>query len=189
MLGERGGVFEPREEFLHPVTGRQIRASQAWFYERSTQTAVLQTAWEEIDAGGEVVDRLERGPIRLHCVFQFEVEHLPALAGYHVEAVCGDFFKRALTDEAEEMIWVAKNQSRAEGVSALFRLATEQVHKNYRNIPTWPLMEVVRHQGVLELFPFSSSPPVYLDSSSQPKTSQDVATQYVAGPVLAQVNA
>ncbi len=103
-----GGVFEEAEQFRHHETGRQVRTFRAWSYEPSTQTATVQTVWEEIDADGRGTDRWESGPIRIHCVFRFEIEHLLNLAGYDVEAVYGDFFRGELTDESEEMVWVAR---------------------------------------------------------------------------------
>jgi len=106
----KGGVFETAEQFLHPKTGRQIRTLRAWSYEPSTQTAIAQTVWEEIGADGQVVDRRETGPIRLHCVFRFEMEHLLARVGFAVEAVYGDFFRQELRDESSEMIWVVRSQ-------------------------------------------------------------------------------
>lgn len=109
LRGDQGGVFERAEQFLHPETGRQIHTSRAWSYEPATQTALSRTVWEEIDADGQVVNRWEREPIRLHCVFHFEMEHLLARVGYTVEAVYGDFFGRDLQDESSEMIWVARN--------------------------------------------------------------------------------
>jgi SAM-dependent methyltransferase len=108
LTRDRGGVFERAEEFCHPKTGRRTRTSRAWPYEACTQTALAQTVWEEINADGEVADRWESGPIRLHCVFRFEMEHLLALTGFEVEAVYGDFFRQELSDESTEMIWVAK---------------------------------------------------------------------------------
>jgi ubiquinone/menaquinone biosynthesis C-methylase UbiE len=114
LTRDRGGVFETAEQFCHPKTGRQVRTSRAWFYEPSTQTAIAQTVWEEINADGEVADRWESGPIRLHCVFRFEMEHLLALTGFEVEAVYGNFFREELTDESTEMVWVAKNRRASE---------------------------------------------------------------------------
>lgn len=110
LRGEKGGLFEPAEQFLHPNTGRQIRTSRAWSYEPSTQTAIVQTVWEDMGADGQVVDRRETGPIRLHCVFRFEMEHLLARVGFDVEAVYGDFFRQELRDESAGMIWVARNR-------------------------------------------------------------------------------
>lgn len=109
LCKEKGEVFETAEQFLHPKTGRQIRTYRAWSYEPSTQTAIAQTVWEEIGADGQVVDRRETGPIRLHCVFRFEMEHLLARVGLAVEAVYGDFFRQELRDESSEMIWVARS--------------------------------------------------------------------------------
>jgi len=108
LRGDRGGVFEPAESFTHPRTGRQIRTSRAWSYEPATQTAVSRTVWEEIDVGGHVSDRWESGPLRFHCVFRFEMEHLLARVGFAVRAVYGDFLRRELRDESSEMIWVAR---------------------------------------------------------------------------------
>lgn len=68
-------------------------------------------AWEELDANGKVVSRWERGPIRLHCVFRFEMEHLLGTVGFEIEAVYGDFFRGELRDDSSESIWVAKNRS------------------------------------------------------------------------------
>ena len=103
-----GGGFEPGEQFLYPGTERQIRALRAWTYERATQTAVVETVWEEVGPDGLVVDRWETGLVRLHCLFRFEMEHLLGRIGFAVEAVYGDFFRRELEEESPEMIWVAR---------------------------------------------------------------------------------
>ena len=112
-LGElctgQGGILTPAQEVTHPRSGCRVRVSRAWSYERSTQTALLTTVWEEIGAGGAVVDRWQRGPVPLHCVFRFEMEHLLARTGLEVMALYGDFFLGALTDESSEMIWAARN--------------------------------------------------------------------------------
>ena len=108
LCGDKGGVFEGAEQFKRPQTGRQTRASRAWSYEPSTQTAIVRTIWEEMDADGQVVNRVEREPIRLHCIFRFEMEHLLARAGFRIEAVYGDFFRHELQDDSPGMIWVAK---------------------------------------------------------------------------------
>jgi SAM-dependent methyltransferase len=107
LLGERGGRFEPAGEFRHPVTGRKIRAFRAWSYEPATQTAVSQAMWEELGDDGQVVERLRSDPVRLHCVFRFEMEHLLARAGFEIDAIYGDFARGPLLDASSEMIWVA----------------------------------------------------------------------------------
>jgi hypothetical protein len=108
LTGDQGGVFETTEPFVHPQTGRPVRTLQAWWYEPATQTAISHKVWEILGPEGQVVERLDRGPIRLHVVFRFEMEHLLARAGFRLEAVYGDFWRGALRDESSEMIWVAR---------------------------------------------------------------------------------
>jgi SAM-dependent methyltransferase len=110
LCGAKGGVFEAAEQFEHPQTGRQVRTLRAWSYERSTQTAIAQTKWEELGPDGQVVDRRDTGPYRLHCYFRFEVQHLLARTGFAVEALYGDFWGNELRDDSSEMVWVASNQ-------------------------------------------------------------------------------
>jgi SAM-dependent methyltransferase len=107
-VGDKGGRFEPAERFLHPRTGQQVRTSRAWSYQPASQTAICQTTWEVLGLDGQVVDTYRRDPIRLHCAFRLEIEHLLARVGLAVEAVYGDFYRRPLKDGSSEMIWVAK---------------------------------------------------------------------------------
>jgi hypothetical protein len=107
LVGEKSGVFDPAEQFLHARTNRQIRAFRAWAYEPATQTAICTTAWEAVDTDGQVVDRWKTDPVRLHCVFRFEMEHLLARVGFSLEALYGDFFRQPLDDNSKNMIWVA----------------------------------------------------------------------------------
>lgn len=110
LTRDQGGRFNAGATFTHPVTGQRIQTSRAWSYQPATQTAISQTVWEAIDAGGQVVDRWESGRLRFHCVFRFEMEHLLARAGFVVEAVYGDFYRQALVDDSSEMVWVAKKR-------------------------------------------------------------------------------
>jgi ubiquinone/menaquinone biosynthesis C-methylase UbiE len=107
LTRDLGGVFETAAPFVHPLTGHQIRTKQAWWYEPATQTAISHKIWETLDEEGEVVDILDRGPIRLHVVSPFEMEHLLARAGFAVEALYGDFHRRPLGSGSSEMVWVA----------------------------------------------------------------------------------
>lgn len=104
----KGGVFEAAGEAVHPVTGQRIRTRRAWAYELATQTAITSAVREAVDAAGQVVERWEIGPTRLHCVFRFEMEHLVARAGLTVEAVYGDFARGPLQDTSTEMVWVLR---------------------------------------------------------------------------------
>jgi SAM-dependent methyltransferase len=108
LVRAKGGAFEEEETFERPKTGRRVRAMRAWSYERSTQTAICQTRWEELDENGGVVETRETEPIRLHCLFRFEVEHLMARVGLEVRATYGDFFGQPLADDSPGMIWVAR---------------------------------------------------------------------------------
>jgi len=103
-----GGVFEPAGEFKRLKTEQPVRTQRAWSYEPATQTAIAQTIWEEIDTDGEVVNRWENGPVRLHCVLRFEMEHLLRRVGFEIEALYGDFYRAPLQDDSTEMIWIAQ---------------------------------------------------------------------------------
>jgi ubiquinone/menaquinone biosynthesis C-methylase UbiE len=95
LTGDQGGVFEIAGEFAHPKTGHQFRTLQAWSYEPATQTAISHKIWEELDADGQVIDRLDRGPIRLHVVYPFEMEHLLARAEFSRSQPCTAVSSRA----------------------------------------------------------------------------------------------
>jgi ubiquinone/menaquinone biosynthesis C-methylase UbiE len=110
LTRDLGGVFETTEQFIHPRMGRPIRTLHAWSYEPTTQTAISHKVWEILGDDGEVVDRLDRGPIRLHVVFRFEMEHLLARAGFTVESVYGDFYQQELQDDSSEMVWVTRGE-------------------------------------------------------------------------------
>lgn len=107
LTGSLGGQFEPVGEWNHPQTGQRIRKSNAWTYERSTQTATVTTRWEEIGEDGTLQQTWERKPMSLHCIFRFEMDHLLARAGFEQRALYGDFFKKNLTEASSEMIWLA----------------------------------------------------------------------------------
>ena len=107
IVGEKGGVFEPAEQFLHARSGRQIRAFRAWAYEPATQTAICATAWEALGDDGQVVDRWQSKSDRIHCIFPFEMEHLLARVGFCIGGVYGDFYRNPLEDKSSNMIWFA----------------------------------------------------------------------------------
>lgn len=114
-LGEiattKKGMFEPGREFIHPTRNNRIRTSYAWAYEPASQTAIVETVWEELGNSGQVTNRVESGPIRLHCVFRFEMEHLFALLGYDIQAVYGDFHRQPLVDDSSDMIWIVTHNT------------------------------------------------------------------------------
>ena len=103
-----GGQFEPAGEVEESGTGRLIRRVRAWSFEPATQTAISRTRWEILDADGTKSEALEGPPVRLHCLFRFEMEHLLGRFGMTPEAVYGDFHRGALSDSSSEMIWVVR---------------------------------------------------------------------------------
>ena len=109
LVSGKGGVFEAAEQFRHSQTRHPIRTSRAWSYEPASQTAICQTVWEEVDENGQIVERWQTDPVRLHCVFRFEMEHLLGRVGYGIEGVWGDFFRNKLEDRSPNMVWVARN--------------------------------------------------------------------------------
>ena len=108
LVGDQAGIFKPAEEFLRARTGGQIRTFRAWSYEPATQTAICTIAWEEVSADEQVVDRWKTEPVRLHCIFRFEMEHLLRRTGFDIERIYGDFFRHPLEDKSPGMIWVAR---------------------------------------------------------------------------------
>lgn len=107
LRGAKGGQFEPTKELIHPQNSRKMRVSEAWSYEPATQTATVRTRREITDADGRFIERTERGPTALHCVFPFEMEHLLARVGFRDAVVYGNFSGSALRDDSTDMIWSA----------------------------------------------------------------------------------
>jgi ubiquinone/menaquinone biosynthesis C-methylase UbiE len=99
-------AVEYGNKLTHPVTRETYRKSGTWAYERATQTAILKSAWEVLDADDAVMARYENEPLRLHCVFRNEMEHLARRVGFRVENVYGDFARNELGEDSRDMIWV-----------------------------------------------------------------------------------
>jgi hypothetical protein len=78
------------------------------YWSRYGETAISEVVWEGLNEMGEVTKRWERGPLRFHCVFRFEMEHLLLRAGHDIQALYGDFFQHDLQDDSSEMVWVAR---------------------------------------------------------------------------------
>jgi SAM-dependent methyltransferase len=108
----RGTDFQLKGEYPQNSRKGSVRAWTAWSYDASTQTASAMDAWEFIGENGEVLERKESTPKRLHCVFPFEMEHLLARVGFEVEALYGDFFRDKLQNMSPDMIWVARAMQR-----------------------------------------------------------------------------
>ncbi len=99
---------EPSREVIHPSTGARFNVSRTWSFDRSTQTATVVTQWKQLDSRGGVIQMWTKGPVALHCVFRFEMEHLLARAGFALEALLGDFVGGALGNDSTEMLFQAR---------------------------------------------------------------------------------
>jgi len=103
-----GGTFGEGQDFKNQQTHHAFRRENSWTYDPVTQTSAVITRWTEQDAEGRIVQKWETKALQIHCVFRFEMEHLLARAGLHVEGLYGDFFKNELASDSTEMIWVLK---------------------------------------------------------------------------------
>ncbi len=107
---EPGTQFEAAGEVPLPDSGHILRTRRAWSYECLTQTATSVSRREEVDAAGKVVNSWLSEPIRLHCLFPTEFEHLAQRAGFTIETRYGDFYKSKLREDSDSMIFVLRNQ-------------------------------------------------------------------------------
>jgi SAM-dependent methyltransferase len=111
LLNKKEPFYEESPILTHPTTSRKFRQSSTWTFEPSTQSAIVTSNWEEVNEDGIVIQTWAMEPMPLHCIFRFEMEHLLKRAGFSIEAVYGDFFKSELTNESEQMIWLARNKA------------------------------------------------------------------------------
>lgn len=108
IAGEKAGVLQIGDEYVHPSTGQTIRTLYTWSYDRSTQTATRETIWDVASAREKVEERIESGPRRFHCFFPSEMEHLLNRCSFQVVDVYGDFHRSAFRHDSPEMIWLAR---------------------------------------------------------------------------------
>jgi hypothetical protein len=59
------------------------------------------------------MDSATQGPVRIHCFFRSEMEHLPERAGFELQALYGDLSRGGLTRESTEMTWGALRSSQS----------------------------------------------------------------------------
>ncbi|MEX2431439.1 MAG: class I SAM-dependent methyltransferase [Dehalococcoidia bacterium] len=62
---------------------------------------------EELDAGGVMQRRLYRDFDQRY-TFRYEMEHLLELCGFHVEDIYGDFDGGDVTEDSDDLVWVAR---------------------------------------------------------------------------------
>jgi hypothetical protein len=107
LPAESAGAMDAPSEVRLP-NGRTFRVAKRWSYDRATQTASVVARYQELGELGVVIDSVERGPIRLHCFFRYELELLCQRAGFAVEALYGDFRRSELGAHSTEMVWVLR---------------------------------------------------------------------------------
>ncbi len=108
LIGKREDACKTGSILTHPVSGQKFRQTTEWTYEPSTQTSTCQNDWHRVDESGNILQTWKREPMRFHCFFRFEMEHLLRRSGFIIEALYGDFSKNALGNESPHMIWIAK---------------------------------------------------------------------------------
>ena len=110
LLDQKAGEFEPGSIIELPVSHERYQYQRFWSYEPATQTATVTAKWEMIGENNEVIETWLMDPMRLHCAFRTEIEHLLVRCGFTIQALYGDFYRNPLTDDVENMIWVARNK-------------------------------------------------------------------------------
>ena len=75
-----------------------------------SQTNSARLIIEELDASGLMLRRLYRD-FDLRYTFRYEMEHLLELSGFEVEAVYGDFDGGEVTEQSDDIVWVARKFS------------------------------------------------------------------------------
>ena len=76
-----------------------------------TQVNSARLIVEELDATGKSVARYFRD-FDLRYTFRYEMEHLLELSGFTLEAVYGDFEGSEVSDQSDDLVWVARKTER-----------------------------------------------------------------------------
>jgi SAM-dependent methyltransferase len=94
-------------EFAHPRTGQRVTVQEEFTYDLERQMVQGAFVFSEIDAASGATLETIRSPLTLRYVFRYEMEHLLTVAGFHIDALFGDF-ERGPFRAGGEQIWVAK---------------------------------------------------------------------------------
>ena len=76
-------------------------------WDPTTQLNEARLILEWLDPQGNVTRRIYR-EFQLRYTFRFEMEHLLARAGFEPELVAGDFSGGPVTEESDDLVWVAR---------------------------------------------------------------------------------
>ena len=90
-----------------PATGRRLRLlfQNRWDHLHQINNALLIA--QEVDGAEEVVKEVSRD-IQVRYTFRYELQHLLEVCGFRVLEVYGGFQRQELTEESENMVWVAE---------------------------------------------------------------------------------
>jgi ubiquinone/menaquinone biosynthesis C-methylase UbiE len=100
---------EGRRRLIDEFTDERGRRCELWHepaYEVTTQRLHLRAICETYD--GERLADVQETTLELRMVYRYEMEHLLLRAGFEIEDLYGWFDGRSLTEEAREMVWVAR---------------------------------------------------------------------------------
>ncbi len=103
-----GGAPRRMGAFTHPDTGRLVVAWEHFVYDLTRQVLDGHFIFDEYDASGIVVEK-RYAPLTLRWVYRYEMQHLLERAGFAIEALYGDFERRAFGDGGEQ-VWVARKR-------------------------------------------------------------------------------
>lgn len=103
-----GSRFEPAPEIADPRSGDRFAVRKAWSFEPAAQAATVVSEYQEYGERGEPLAFWRTEPLRLHCVFRFEMEHVLHRAGFDAIKVLGGFERQPLQTDSREMVWIAR---------------------------------------------------------------------------------
>ena len=102
VCGQEGGpVLE--HEVAHPVTGLPVRIYDTRTLDLVAQVQTSQIEIQELDAKGQVAVS-HRSTTTMRWIYKPEMELLLQVAGFPRWQICGDFDRRPLTRDTDQMI-------------------------------------------------------------------------------------
>lgn len=104
-LGRATRAMQRDDDFIHPATGNRVVTWYRRQHEPVEQIMVQEFLFEEVDAGGSVLNRVYK-TLTLRYTFRCEMQYLLELCGYTIEALHGDFHGGPY--RGAEQVWVAQ---------------------------------------------------------------------------------
>ena len=114
-LTEPDGEWRLEREFPHPESGRPMSVVSRRVSDRVNQTMQVEMELRELDERGAVVAAYPE-TFALRWIWKPEMELLLAASGFRRWEICGDFDRRPLTRDNDQMIVFAWNDEPVRGV-------------------------------------------------------------------------